>query len=175
MLSEHGCQIQSNNRGSSGSNFQTGLTAPGEASREEPGTAVLTAANGKRRVLVVDDNEAAARMLGVIVGRLGIEVRTAHDGQAAIEAAALFLPDVMLMDIGMPGMDGYDAAREIRRQPWSQGLIMIALTGWGEDEDKEHAKQAGFDHHFVKPIDLAALERLLAEPNLEPKAETAPK
>ncbi|WP_345325038.1 hybrid sensor histidine kinase/response regulator [Novipirellula rosea] len=115
----------------------------------------------KRKVLVVDDNKAAATMLSMVVRMLGNDVRKAHDGKEGIEVAEEFMPDVILMDIGMPKMNGYDAARHIRRQPWSNGMMLVALTGWGQEEDKIKTKDAGFDHHLVKPAEPAAIQNLL--------------
>ncbi len=115
----------------------------------------------KRKVLVVDDNRAAATMLSMVVKMLGNEVRKAHDGQEGIEVAHEFRPDVILMDIGMPKMNGYEAARHIRQQPWSSGMMLVALTGWGQAEDKIRTKEAGFDHHLVKPAEPAAIQSLL--------------
>lgn len=116
----------------------------------------------KCRVLVVDDNKAAADMLSMVVQMLGNEVRTAHDGQQAVEMAADYLPEVVLMDIGMPKMNGYEAARLIRQQPWGQGMMLVALTGWGQDEDKRRTKEAGFDRHLTKPAEPADLQQLFA-------------
>jgi CheY-like chemotaxis protein len=93
---------------------------------------------------------------------LGHEVRTAGDGQEGFEVAEAFLPDVVLMDLGMPRMNGFEAARKIREQPWGQQMLLIALTGWGQAEDKQRTKEAGFDHHLVKPAEPAELQRLLA-------------
>jgi CheY-like chemotaxis protein len=87
----------------------------------------------------------------------GFKVPTAYDGIAAVAAAASVLPDVVVMDIGMPGMDGYDAAREIRQQPGGKDVVLIALTGWGQMTDKQRARHAGFDHHLVKPVDYQRL------------------
>ena len=115
----------------------------------------------KRRVLVVDDNKAAAKMLGMAVRMFGNQVRIAHDGQEAIEAAAEFRPDAVLMDIGMPRMNGYEAARYIRRQPWGRDMLLVALTGWGQDEDKRRTREAGFDYHLVKPAEPSELQQLL--------------
>ena len=114
------------------------------------------------RILVVDDNKAAATMLKMVVKMLGNKVRTAHDGQQAVEVAAEFLPDVVLMDLGMPKMNGYEAARHIRKQSWGHDMLLVALTGWGQDEDREKTRQAGFDHHLVKPAEPAVLQQLLA-------------
>jgi PAS domain S-box-containing protein len=116
----------------------------------------------KQRVLVVDDNRAAADMLGRVVQMLGHEVRTAYDGAQGLEAAAAFLPDVMILDLGMPDLDGYAVAQSIRRQPWGQDITLIALTGWGQEEDRRRTKTAGFDHHLVKPIEPAQLQALLS-------------
>ncbi len=114
------------------------------------------------RVLIVDDNKAAADMLCFAVGSMGHEVRTANDGEEAVRAAAEFLPDVVLMDLGMPKMTGYEAARHIRRQKPGENITMVALTGWGQEEDKRRTREAGFDHHLVKPAELSELEQLFA-------------
>jgi len=117
------------------------------------------------KVLVVDDNEAAAMTLSMLVKMLGNVVQTAHDGREAIEKAATFLPDLVLMDIGMPNMKGYEAASHIRQQAWGADMTLVALTGWGQEDDKKKATQAGFNHHLVKPAEPAALEKLLAMAN----------
>ncbi len=114
----------------------------------------------KRRVLVVDDNKAAAEMLSLVVKMLGSEVRIANDGREAVEVAAEYLPDVILMDIGMPKMNGYEAAQHIRQQPWGTHILLIALTGWGQEEDKRRTTDAGFDYHLVKPAEPSELQRL---------------
>ena len=93
---------------------------------------------------------------------MGHETRTAPDGVAALAIAAEFLPQVILLDIGLPKLSGYDAAQLIREQPWGQGIFMIALTGWGHDEARRRAAAAGFDLHMVKPVEPASLENLLA-------------
>ena len=115
-----------------------------------------------RRILVVDDNVDAADSLGMVLELLGNEVRTAHDGEAGVEAAGGFRPDVVLMDIGMPRLNGYEAARRMREQSWGEGLFLVALTGWGQDEDRRRSASAGFDHHLVKPVAPATLAKLLA-------------
>lgn len=114
-------------------------------------------------MLVVDDNDDAAELLSVVVEMLGNEVRTAGDGQSALDAAEEFLPDVVLMDLGMPKMDGYEAARRMRQQPWGKSLTLVALTGWGQAEDRRRTREAGFDHHLVKPADANALQALLSD------------
>ena len=94
---------------------------------------------------------------------LGNEVRTAHDGLEAVESAEQFRPHVILMDIGMPRLNGYEATRRIREQPWGQGIAVIALTGWGQEGDRAKSREAGCDGHLVKPIHLPDLEKLLGE------------
>lgn len=117
----------------------------------------------KLRVLVVDDNKAGADMLGKLVRILGHEVRTVYDGAAGVEAAARFRPDVVFLDLGMPKMSGYDAARQIRAQPWGDDLMLVALTGWGQEEDKRRTKEAGFDRHLVKPAEPSVLQAIFSE------------
>ena len=115
-----------------------------------------------RRILVVDDNRDSATSLALMLQLMGNEVRTAHDGAEGIEAAAAFRPEVVLLDLGMPRLNGYDAARKLREQPWGRNLLLVALTGWGQESDRARSKDAGFDHHLVKPVEPATLERLLA-------------
>jgi CheY-like chemotaxis protein len=116
-----------------------------------------------RRVLVADDNRDAAESMGMLLRLMGNEVRTVHDGVEAVEEAETFQPDVILLDIGMPRLNGYDAARQIRGQDWSAGTMLVALTGWGQEDDKRRATEAGFDRHFTKPVNPADLEKLIAE------------
>jgi signal transduction histidine kinase/response regulator RpfG family c-di-GMP phosphodiesterase len=114
------------------------------------------------RILVADDNSDAAESMGLMLRMMGNEVRTVHDGAQALEEAAEFRPDLVLLDIGMPRMDGYEAARHIREQAWGRDMVLIALTGWGQDEDKRRAAEAGFDRHFTKPIQPADVVGLIA-------------
>jgi PAS domain S-box-containing protein len=116
----------------------------------------------KSRILVVDDNRDAADSLATMLRMMGNDVRTAYDGLEAVQAAATFRPDVLLLDIGLPRMNGYEAARHIREQPWGRSMALIALTGWGQEEDRRRALDAGCDHHLTKPADPAALQKLLA-------------
>lgn len=113
------------------------------------------------RVLIVDDNRDAALMLGKVIELLGNESRTANNGRMAVEVAAGFRPHVILMDLDMPEMDGYEAARLIRRQSWGEPITLVALTGWGQEEDRQHSRAAGFDHHLLKPVEPYALHKLL--------------
>ena len=119
-------------------------------------------ATARRRILVVDDNRDSAISLGMMLKLMGNETHTAHDGLAAVAAAEEFRPDVILLDIGLPKLNGYDACRRIREQPWSKGTVIVALTGWGQEEDRRRSQEAGFDHHLVKPVDVNDLIKLLA-------------
>lgn len=110
-----------------------------------------------KKILVVDDNVDAADTLEALLGMDGFQVTTVYDGIAAVAAANDVRPDIVVMDIGMPGMDGYDAARMIRQQPGGQNMVLIALTGWGQSADKNRASEAGFNHHLVKPVDYDML------------------
>jgi signal transduction histidine kinase/ActR/RegA family two-component response regulator len=115
-----------------------------------------------QRVLVVDDNSDAAEMLAALLGSLGATVATATSGAQAIRVAGQFAPEVVVLDIGMPGMDGYEVARRLRSSPQHATTRIIALTGWGQDEDVRRAREAGIDHHMVKPPDLDTLRDLIA-------------
>ena len=115
------------------------------------------------RILVVDDNRDAAESLAMLLRARGHQVETAFDGLAGVEAAQRSRPDLMLLDIGMPRLDGYSACRRIREQPWGKGLRIVALTGWGQEEDRRKSESAGFDGHLVKPIAADDLQRLLAD------------
>ncbi|UUO08399.1 PAS domain S-box protein [Blastopirellula sp. J2-11] len=145
-----------------GSEFCVRLPIAGEPKRATPAELTVTPQPIKLRVLIVDDNKAAATMLKMVVKMLGNEVMTAHDGVQAIATAAEFSPDIVLMDLGMPKMNGYEAAREIRRQPWGQKMVLVALTGWGQDEDRQRTADAGFNHHLVKPAEPSDLQQLFA-------------
>lgn len=124
-----------------------------------------------RRILVVDDNQDSADSLSLLLRMLGNEVRTAHDGLQAVAAATEFHPDLVLLDIGLPKLNGYDAARRIRAVRGDR-VVLIAVTGWGQKEDRRRSREAGFDHHLTKPVDLAALNQLLANaPSAGPSRE----
>ena len=114
------------------------------------------------RVLVVEDNWDSATSLDMLLRIIGNDVRIAHDGFEAMSVAELFRPDVALVDIGLPKMSGYDVAQSIRQQHWGKDMILIATTGWGQNTDRDRSKEAGFDHHLVKPVDPAVLMELLS-------------
>lgn len=113
------------------------------------------------RILVVDDNVDSAESMALLLGLGGQEVRTAHDGPAALETARTFKPRVVLLDIGLPGMTGYEVAPRLRELPGMESAVLVALTGYGQEEDRQRALDAGCDHHMVKPVDFDALKALI--------------
>ena len=117
----------------------------------------------RQRVLVVDDNDASAKTLGWMFEALGAEVQVAYSGAEALTHARTFLPQIILMDIGMPGMDGYEACRLLRQQPELHKTVIVAQTGWGQPEDRRRAREAGFDQHLVKPVMIEHLQGLLED------------
>src|SRR5262249_53291987 len=117
-----------------------------------------------RRVLIVDDNEDAAESLAMLIEVLGGQARIALNGLAGLQAVTEFRPDLVLLDIGMPGIDGYETCRRIRLDPFGRDVLIVALTGWGQEQDKRRAIDAGFDAHLTKPADPAVLERILSAP-----------
>src|SRR5262249_48731189 len=135
------------------------VDAPVIAGRDGDGAAtpaVASTAAVKLKVLVVEDNHDAAEVLATVVELWGHDVRTAFDAHAALEAVERWRPQVVLSDLGLPRMDGFELARRLRRMPLHTGALLIALSGYGRDEDRQAALDAGFDHHLVKPPDLAA-------------------
>jgi CheY-like chemotaxis protein len=120
------------------------------------------------RILVVDDNVDAGESLAMILRFLGADVRVAHDGYQALAMLAAFPASVVLLDIGMPGIDGYETARRIRAQFQERPISLVALSGWGQEEDRRRATEAGFDHHLIKPAEIPALQSLLR--SLQPAA-----
>ncbi len=114
-----------------------------------------------RRVLIADDNEDAAQSLSILLGMEGHEVEVVHDGRRAMEQFTTWRPDAALLDIGMPGLDGYQVARQIRATAGGLNLLLVAVTGWGEQSDKDLALAAGFDHHFTKPLEPDRILELL--------------
>lgn len=121
-----------------------------------------TAKKSALRVLVVDDSHASAQTMGWMIELLGYDVRLAHDGQSAIETAKDFLPQVVLLDIGLPGKNGYEVCAQMKTLPELQKTLFIAQTGWGQDEHRRRSQEAGFQHHLVKPVSIQTLEPLLA-------------
>ena len=167
LVEMHGGSVQARSEGLGlGSEFLVRLPAPA--------TVAAPGANGDRkptearwpcrRILVVDDNKDSANALARLLKRLyGQEVEVAHDGPSALARAATFRPEVILLDIGLPGMDGYEVARRLRGMPGFEAVTLLALTGWGQEEDRRRSLEAGFDHHLVKPVDPEAILDLLTK------------
>jgi CheY-like chemotaxis protein len=136
--------------------------ADAETSLGRPANTVA-GAQLRARILIADDNRDAARGLALMLAMEGHEVRTAYDGVEALQIAEDFLPEVVLLDIGMPRLDGYETARRLRQRPGGESIFLVAQTGWGQEDDKQRAKQAGFDRHLVKPLDPDALNQVLSQ------------
>lgn len=165
LVDMHGGEIEVHSDGpGKGSEFVVRLRIlEADVSRRQTETAASETPSKGLRILVVDDNKAAADMLATVTEMLGNDVRTAYDGQQATEIAAEFRPAVILMDLGMPKMDGCEAARHIRAQHWGENTVLVALTGWGQEEDRQRTTEAGFNHHLVKPAEPAILKEIFAE------------
>jgi signal transduction histidine kinase/CheY-like chemotaxis protein len=140
------------------------VRAPASVARKAAKPALVEGAESTapHRILIADDNADSAESMGMLLRLMGNDVRIANDGLDAVEQAEAFQPDIVLMDIGMPRLDGYEAARRIRKQDWSRDTLLVAVTGWGPSDDSEEATAAGFDCHFTKPLDPAELRRLVS-------------
>jgi CheY-like chemotaxis protein len=165
LVEMHGGTVMAQSEGPSrGSDFVVRLptvpspvpqaVAPPEASTEPAARSL--------RVLLVDDVADARRIFGRLLEILGHQVRTAGDGPSALKTALEFRPDVVLLDIGLPGMDGYEVAQRMRQEPMLQNVVLVAITGYGQESDRQRSEEAGFDRHLVKPLDIDVLQELLA-------------
>ena len=167
LVELHGGTVEARSAGpGQGSEFVVRLPEQAGSALPER-VAVVTqpaAPTAARRILVADDNRDAADSLAFMLRLSGHQVRIAYDGQQAIEMAESFRPALALLDIGMPRLDGYETARRLRDRPYGEEMLLIALTGWGQPDDRNRSLAAGFDHHVVKPVDPSMLERLLAVP-----------
>jgi signal transduction histidine kinase/PAS domain-containing protein len=166
LVEMHGGTVEARSDGpEKGSEFVVRL-AVAEVKDQKPQGAACEGEKGAaptgRRILVVDDNRDAADSLGMLLRMMGNEVHTAHDGLEAIGAAAAFQPDMVLLDLGLPKLNGYEAARRIRAQDGGTDMVLVAVTGWGQEDDRRRSKEAGFDHHMTKPVEFDALQKLLA-------------
>ncbi len=182
VVEMHGGTVEAHSGGvDEGSEFVVRLPLPSDewrmvsGEKEEAGGDRLATRHSpltpKRRILIVDDNTDSAASLAMLLQISGNETHTAHDGLEAVEAAERFRPDVALLDLGLPQWNGRDAARRIREQPWGKTMVLVAVTGWGQDEDRRKSKDAGFDAHLVKPVDFGALMKLLAALTSEQRQE----
>jgi signal transduction histidine kinase len=166
LVEMHGGSVRASSEGpNKGSEFVIRLPLAGPTSSKGCASPQGEAPGGpgsSHRILLVDDNIDGAASLAMLLRELGHEVMVANDGAAALEVVGTFGPEVVLLDIGLPGMDGYEVARRMRRQPALQGLLLVALTGYGQDEDRRRSREAGFNLHLVKPLDLDALPGIFA-------------
>jgi CheY-like chemotaxis protein len=167
LIELHGGKIEARSEGPGrGSEFIVHL--PVATISEQP---ITPDANGinlrrtpkQRRILVVEDNADSAASLCMMLQLAGHEIRSANDGREALQTAESFRPHIVLLDIGLPKLNGYEVARQIRKQPWGENVILIALTGWAQQEDKQRALEAGFDHHLTKPVVLDDILHLMAK------------
>ena len=174
LVEMHGGSVQAHSDGiGRGTEFTVRLpTVTDRPNPLSPPTLTPPTASGERRILVVDDSEDGAESLAMLLRLAGHETFKAHDGITAIEAAERLRPDAVLLDIGLPRLNGYEVCKRLRKEPWGKELVLVALTGWGQDEDRHRSREAGFDAHMVKPLDHDALLELLA--SLLPVRSTRP-
>jgi CheY-like chemotaxis protein len=166
LVELHGGKVEARSAGTnSGSEFivQLPLLPQPAKSREHQALehSTIVTAPRSRRILVADDFPQSAETLARLLRHDGSEVRIAQDGVEAYETAAEFRPDVVVLDIAMPRLNGYEAARKIRAQPWGKQMVLIALTGWGQQQDRRRTQEAGFDAHLTKPVNYDAIMDLL--------------
>jgi PAS domain S-box-containing protein len=168
LVELHGGRVEARSDGPGrGSEFIVALPVPGArppagAAARPPARAPAAGTGTARRLLIVDDLRDSADSLAMLMRIMGHEVTTAYDGDEAIARAGELRPDAVVLDIGMPKPNGFDVCRHIRAQPWGKATLLIALTGWGREDDRRHTEDAGFDHHLVKPVDPHALVALLS-------------
>jgi CheY-like chemotaxis protein len=173
LVELHGGHIEARSEGENkGSEFVVTMPRTSEAAANEDHADDGEAAPrvNPRRILVVDDNRDAAESLSMLLHARGHDVQVAYDGLEAVGAAIAFNPDVVLLDIGLPKLHGYDAARRIRDARGDK-VLLIAVTGWGQDEDRKKSRNAGFDHHLTKPVDPEAISRIIDETYPAPRKE----
>jgi signal transduction histidine kinase len=164
LVEMHGGSVQARSEGRGrGSEFEVRLPlAPAELAETPAHDRRGAAPRPSRRILVVDDSRDAAAGLASLLGLMGNDTRAAYDGVEAIRVGSTFHPHVVVLDIGMPKLNGYQAARRIRQEPWGKDVVLVALTGWGQEEDRRRAREAGFQFHVVKPATPASIEKMLA-------------
>lgn len=167
LVRMHGGEVWVRSEGiGRGSAFTVRLPLADQPARPEgPAPSAGRAVRGLR-ILVADDSVDSALTLTALLSAAGHDVQAVHDGFAALQRAAEFRPHVLLLDIGMPGLNGYDTCRRIRAEPWGRNAVIIAITGWGADEDRRRSREAGFDAHLVKPVDYAELQKYFSPDNI---------
>ena len=166
LVDMHGGSVEAKSEGRGmGSEFVVRLPVVIEESQPQASAVNDESAGPKSllRILIVDDNRDSADSLSEMLKTMGSDTRTAYDGRQGVDMAGEYRPDVILLDIGLPELNGYEACRLIRDQPNGKGVVLIAVTGWGQDEDRRRSREAGFDHHLVKPVDPQALMKMVAE------------
>jgi CheY-like chemotaxis protein len=164
LIGLHGGSIAAASKGTgAGSQFSVRLTVL-KTAVSSPATDTARSPRARvpsRRILIADDNADAAGALATLLELEGHDVTVAHDGNEAVMKASSFRPELVFMDLGMPVMDGFEAARRLRALPCGSGVLLVALTGWGQAADRQRSREAGFDRHYVKPLDAAALTEVL--------------
>ncbi len=162
LVEMHGGTVSADSGGQNmGSTFVVRLPIVESGPQQAHAEGSPTMGTSSLRVLIVDDNRDAADSLAMLLRITGNDTRTAYDGPEALQVASEFRPDAVLLDIGLPKMDGHEVAQQIRREPWGQRICLIAVTGWSDETDRAKSRAAGFDHHLVKPLDTAHLAQLL--------------
>jgi signal transduction histidine kinase/ActR/RegA family two-component response regulator len=162
LVAMHGGRVDARSEGQNmGSEFIVRLPLHAVRAEQKPVDPEVSDRFPPCRILIVDDNRDAADTLGMLLGELGATVDVAHNGPDALRALDAFQPDAVLLDIGMPGMDGYEVSRHVRSSATHSDVLLIALTGWGQLDDRERSKRAGFDHHLIKPPDINRLRSIL--------------
>ena len=163
LVELHGGNIAAYSQGlGKGSEFVVRLPATLEQLPEPVAQQPFGQSAGKNRILIVDDNIDSAKSLAEVLSLVGNETHVVHDGGEAVDAAENLRPEIILLDIGLPTLNGFDACRRIRANPWGKNILILALTGWGQQEDRRKSAEAGFDGHLVKPVDLSQLMGFLS-------------
>ena len=158
----HGGSVTASSEGlAKGSEFLISLPRSADPGIPEVSSTQAAAQASTRRILIADDNQDALETLKLLLEMDGHEIRTAANGQAALDLADQMVPEVMLLDLGMPGLSGFELAARVRERPWGNQVTIIAVTGWGQAEDRRRSLEAGFNHHLTKPIEFEALRELL--------------
>jgi CheY-like chemotaxis protein len=172
IVKMHGGDVEAKSEGlGKGSEFVVRLPVLVEGTRDAEAPPVPTAAATSgvppRRILIVDDNEDSAESLAMLLEISDHDTRSAYDGEQALRIAEEFRPHVVLLDIGLPKLNGYEVCRRIRQEPWGKDILMVALTGWGQNDDRRKSREAGFDAHLVKPVGHESLMEVLSLRKLE--------
>jgi CheY-like chemotaxis protein len=165
----HGGQVEAKSSGVGlGSEFIVRLPLAKVIDETKAAQKIPTPHGPSHRILIVDDNQDVVWTLSRLLRSRGNDIRVAYDGIDAVEEAKKFQPDVILLDLGLPKLNGLETAKLIRKQSWGKDMTLVALTGWGQQEDRRHTQEAGFNYHLVKPIDYAFLQNILAGINTQP-------